>query len=299
VLAVALQVVAGVALLVLCAVRERLTTRRRRSLWAIVPLALLLSLALSANPHIWRKWLARFAMPHGWFFLILLGAAAWLWWRGRRREATVATAVFVLYTAAGNVWVSQWLVGKLEAGYQAPEPGAAPFDAVVVLGGGSGMTPSGRPQLSPSGDRIAVAARLYHQGLAERLVCSGSSIAGVNRETEQALGEDVRALLGEMGVPSEIVVELSGPKSTSEELAALGEVVGERGWQRVGLLTSAWHLPRAMRLAERARLDVVPIPADFRSTSTLVTIIHVLPSSEGFGNLRLFLWEVLGMAMGR
>lgn len=298
-LSVALQLLSVVTLLVLCAQRDRLTSARRRALWALPAVALSLSLILAYSPHVLRKWLARLAMPHGWFFLILLAAAAWLWWSGRRREAIVATAVLTLYAAVGNVWVSHALLGQLEEAHAAPRPGDEPFDAVILLGGGAGVTPEGVPQLGTSGDRLAVAARLYHQGLTPRLVCTGSSIAGLNRPVTESLGQDSRALLGAMGVPPEAVMELDGPQTTSEELAALAERIPAEGWRRVGLVTSAWHLPRATRLAERAGLSLVAIAADYRTTPAPINVVHLLPSAEGFGNTRLFVWEILGMLAGR
>ncbi len=264
---------------------------------------LVASLVLAGDAHVLRKWLARFAMPMGWLFLIALGASCWLWWQRRRREALAATVVLMLLTLAGNVWVSQWLLRRLEAGWTVPREGDAPFDAVIVLGGGTGTTPDGRPQLTPSGDRVAMAARLHHMGLAPRIVSSGSAIAALHG-SEKALGEDTRVLLMGMGVPGSAVERLVGPKTTSEELSALAARAPQEPWKRVGLVTSAWHLPRAMRLAERsgiarAGVEVVPIPADYRGTGTMVTIVHLLPSEEGLGNLRIFVWEILGMAMGR
>ena len=276
---------------------------RRRVAWAVTGGALLGSLILAGNAHVLRKWLARIAMPMGWFFVVALGVSCWLWWQRRRREALVATAVLVLLSVSGNVWVSQWLLRQLESDWVVPDEGDAPFDAVVLLGGGTGTTPDGRPQLTPSGDRVAMAARLHHMGLAPRIVASGSAIAALHG-SERALGEDTRVLLAGMGVPETAVERLVGPKTTSEELRALAARAPEEGWRRVGLITSAWHLPRAMRLAERsgvarAGIEIVPIPADYRGTGTMVTIVHLLPSQEGFGNLRIFLWEILGMAMGR
>ena len=140
-------------------------------------------------------------------------------------------------------------------------------------------------------------------GLAPRIVSSGSAIAALHG-SEKALGEDTRVLLMGMGVPGSAVERLVGPKTTSEELSALAARAPQEPWKRVGLVTSAWHLPRAMRLAERsgiarAGVEVVPIPADYRGTGTMVTIVHLLPSEEGLGNLRIFVWEILGMAMGR
>ena len=42
-----------------------------------------------------------------------------------------------------------------------------------------------------------------------------------------------------------------------------GELAEEFGDRRVGILTSAWHLPRAMRLAESAGVQAVPVPSNF------------------------------------
>lgn len=300
--AVVLQVVAVVALLLACALRDG-SRRSRRGFWAVAGAALVGSLVLAGDAHVLRKWLARFAMPMGWFFMLALGSACWFWWHRRRREAVIATGSLVLLSVCGNVWVSQWLLRRLESGWVVPDPTDPPFDAVVVLGGGTGTTPDGRPQLTPSGDRVAMAARLHHKGLAPRIVASGSAIAALGG-SDEALGEDTRALLVGMGVPDGAVEQLVGPKTTSEEMRALAHRAPEAGWKRVGLITSAWHLPRAMRLAERSGIEgegvtVVPIPADYRGTRTMVTIVHLLPSEEGLGNLRIFLWEILGMAMGR
>jgi len=38
-------------------------------------------------------------------------------------------------------------------------------------------------------------------------------------------------------------------------------------WKRLGLVTSAWHMRRAMRLAEKNNLSLEPLPADFRGTA--------------------------------
>ncbi|MCA9621861.1 MAG: YdcF family protein [Myxococcales bacterium] len=290
-----LQVVAVMGALAACA---QTASARRRALGVFAVMALVGSLVLANNAHLIRKWLARLAMPTGWFFLILLGAAGWLWSQRRRREAAVATAVVALFALSGNVWLSQWLISVLEAGYRAPVEGDPPFDAVIVLGGGTSLTPDTRPQLASSGDRIAVAAQLYHMGLAPKILASGSAIPALHGYARSA-GEDTRVLLRGMGVPGEAVEEIVGPKTTSEELAAIAQRASREGWTRVGLITSACHLPRAMRLAQRSHVDVVPIPSDFRGTHAMVNIVHLVPSQEGFSTLRLVMWETLARVMGQ
>ena len=66
----------------------------------------------------------------------------------------------------------------------APRPPAAPaccYDAIVVLGGGIGpAVPPLRPdpELFDSSDRVWHAARLFHRGLAPRIIVSGGSFRG-------------------------------------------------------------------------------------------------------------------------
>lgn len=296
VLSVLLQILAVIAILV--AASQRRAPRRRRIAVVLAAVAMASSLLFAGDPHVLRKWLARLVMPMGWFLLIALAAACWLWWQERRREAIAATGALVLYALAGNVWLSHALLRGLEAGYRAPEAGDEPFDVVVLLGGGTGLDTEGRPQLTVSGDRVAMAARLHHLGLAPKILSTGSAIPAL-QGNDRGIGEDTRLLLTHMGVPADAVERLDGPKTTSEELRAVAARASEAGWRRVGLLTSAWHLPRATRLAARVGLEVTPIPCDYRSGETMVTIVHLLPNPEGFGNLTLYLWELLGMAMGR
>ena len=71
----------------------------------------------------------------------------------------------------------------------------------------------------------------------------------------------------DLGVPKEAITLLPAA-NTSEEVAAMKILIEQMGVERVGLLTSAWHLPRAVRLAKKQGLDVVPVPADFRSNTS-------------------------------
>ena len=63
------------------------------------------------------------------------------------------------------------------------------------------------------------------------------------------------------GVSSE-VLELAGGCNTHEEMGDLAKRCAPSG-QRVGLLTSAWHLPRAQQLVKKNGLDLIPLPSDF------------------------------------
>ena len=97
----------------------------------------------------------------------------------------------------------------------------------------------------------------------------------------------------------EAILTLSQPRNTREEVAAYRELVERRGWQRVGLITSGFHLRRAMRLADAAGLEVVALPAESRGPPAWEGLMSVIPSGAGFYRVHRASWEVLGAAVGR
>jgi len=68
-------------------------------------------------------------------------------------------------------------------------------------------------------------------------------------------------ILEALGVPPQ-AIEQCGGANTSEELTHLAQLI--KPGERAGLVTSAWHLPRALRLAGRHGLQLEPVPADFQ-----------------------------------
>jgi uncharacterized SAM-binding protein YcdF (DUF218 family) len=75
---------------------------------------------------------------------------------------------------------------------------------------------------------------------------------------------------------------------------AYAEVAEARGWDHVGVVSSAWHLPRVALHADAAGLQYSPLPADFRGSSTWEGIVSVPPSGTGFRLVQLAAWETLG-----
>jgi uncharacterized SAM-binding protein YcdF (DUF218 family) len=274
-------------------------TRRWWFGWAVpVVAALVLVAELAGGALELSKLVAMLLLPAGlvWVALIALVVAAAA--QGRRRSALALAAVFVAYTLAGNVWVGAALMASLERGFPPIDPTALPpVDVVVVLGGGTDLGPDRRPQLGPSGDRILTALQLWQAKRAPVLATTGSAIRGFDRTHDDAF--ETAALWRSLGVPDEAIVPLPGPRTTSEEILCIREEAGRRGWKRIALVTSAWHMPRALRLCARAGLEVVPVPCDYRSGAPPFNITWLIPHERGFRAVHLACWEMLGRLAGR
>jgi len=284
------------------ALHERAGRWGRRALRPLLhvlgPAAAIGSLASAPSRDIVEKLLTALILPTGLLWIAGFGLTWWLLLGQRRRASAAALVVWCAFSLAGNQRIGQVMIAGLEAGF-APPPASASFDAILVLGGGSDLTPWGAPQLGTSGDRLRVAADLYRSRRTPLLVSSGSSIAGLSDRDVRNLALETAALWQQMGVPPDAIVQIPGPKNTSEEMVALSALARERGWRRVGLVTSASHLRRAMRLAARHGLAVTPIPADVRGQVQPASAVGLVPSGGGFHAVQVGSKELVAGLVGR
>lgn len=243
-----------------------------------------------------QKLVAQLSTPIGLLWLLLIGAGIWYWRRKQRGPAIVFTAAALVYAILGNEYAGRALMRSLESRIPPTDIATvAPFDAVFVLGGGTAMDPLGRVQCGLSGDRMILAARLWHAGKARMLVASGNGMG-----TGHDLGADTRALWQGLGVPASAIITIATPCFiTTHEIAAYRALVDERGWKRVGLISSAWHLPRALALAERQQLAMVPLGSDWHGTAQGFQLHKLVPQGTGFLDWQLAAWEYLGRWVGR
>ncbi len=239
-------------------------------------------------------------MPAGLLWLALFGLGWRLSKTGRTRLAVAAWGLWLGYSLAGNVVVGKALVGWLERDFSRIDPlKLSPFDAVLVLGGGLEQHDHGQLCLGDSGDRVVLAARLYHAGKTGFLITSGPFLTQEEEKDRVSVPVLTAQMWQELGVAREHVLLLEGPRTTSEEIAAAEALFREHSWQRVGLLTSAYHLRRALRLCQRRGIEVTPLPANFLATTGRRRPKLLVPQAGGFSTIHRACWEILGAAVGR
>jgi uncharacterized SAM-binding protein YcdF (DUF218 family) len=174
---------------------------------------------------------------------------------------------FVLLLLFGNGYVSRWLIHPLETKYAAvPElvagaPVPAPLAAcrfVVVLGGGNGDGPgvSANNLLSASARaRLVEGVRLLRVLPDAKLIVSGPA-QGRRDSHATVMGRTAIAL----GLAPERIVTIDEARDTEAEAQAVRRRVQDAP---IALVTSAWHLPRALALFRKAGVNTLPCPADF------------------------------------
>ncbi len=246
-----------------------------------------------------QKTLAMLVMPAGLLWLLLLLASLLSFRKWQKPLGTLLLAMALLYACAGNIHLGAALMARLESSIPPMDPGRVdPFEAVFVLGGGTDEDPAGRAQLGLAGDRVYLAARLWHLGKARRLVTSGmgrDSLSGIRNG-----GEETRALWRGLGIPDSAILVVKEPCwITRDEIAAYRRLQERHGWKRMALVSSASHLPRALALARQAGLAVTPVGANWRGRSRAFQLQDLVPQADGFMDVQRACWEFVGRWVGR
>ncbi len=200
-------------------------------------------------------------MPLGltWFTLFFL--ASFFLLQAQRRLASLLLILWLMVGVAGNGWIAEAVMGPLEHPRDlANLAESTPFRSVILLGGGVSIASDGTPELNREGQRVLLAAQLWHLGKARTIVCTGTS-GGTGLADPSATG---RELLVSVGVDNDDIYEVKG-RNTSEEMRSLkmffdDPPAGVDVDGQIGLVTSAFHIPRAMRLANQQDLQLVPLP---------------------------------------
>jgi len=231
------------------------------------------------------------------FGLGLVFAGALLRWLIglRRLGGLLAVAGILVVWVASLPLVAQDLMGRLEAPYPPMAAADCPAaGAIVVLGGAvkPTMDRDVSPRLHSGSDRVWVAARLYHAGCAPLVVVSAGGVLAPGVRAPEA--EAIRSLLLDLGVPPSALLSEAESRDTQGNAAFTQALLAPRGVKRVLLVTSAWHLRRAMPLFRREGLEVLPVGADYRSLGTCRDIGCLIPSVGALDATSLALKEFLG-----
>lgn len=211
--------------------------------------------------------------PLAWAAALLLLA---LWWLRARPLAAQRALISALALSLLVGWLplADALLRWLEDQHKAPLAVASgqlqSYVGVVVLGGA--LEPAyvvrGRDQvaLNAAAERMTVPVSLLLQHPHLRLLFTG----GEGELWPQGLSEAQRARMffSSMGVAQERLLFEDRSRTTYENARFSAAVPGVDASQPWLLLTSAWHMPRALATFRQAGWNVTPYPVDYRTGSS-------------------------------
>jgi uncharacterized SAM-binding protein YcdF (DUF218 family) len=192
---------------------------------------------------------------------------------GLRRRPRAASAV--LWAALGLLIVQGWqplpdaLIRQFEARHPAPgsQTDLSHFAGLVVLGGALEpayvWTSHDQPALNDGAERMTAGLPLLQRYPGFQLLFTGGEGELLAHGLSEA--ERARIFYQSMGVPPQRLIFEAASRTTYENAvlsAALPGVDKTRPWL---LVTSAFHMPRAMGVFQKAGWNVIAYPVDYRT----------------------------------
>lgn len=182
-----------------------------------------------------------------------------------------------------------------------PSQNPSRADAILLFADGvaPAHTPRQRVELDGEADRVLYAAQLYQQQVAPVIIVSGGQL-----RTSSA-----KILLMELGVPEDALILQDGSSNMRDDVALSTELILDKDFKDVLLVTSAVQMDRAMLLFKETILNIIPAPTDYEVTlndwQVLTSwdwrdiVINLLPTTEAFQQTYAVLWEYFGMTFYR
>lgn len=227
-------------------------------------------------------------------------------WRHRRRSGLwVLVGALMVYVLLSLDPIANGLAWTLERRYGVPSmitEHHRDAAAIVILAGGA-TEPDGRRDV---GELSGASWRRLWRGIATYreldgvvpIIYSGGSGDPFHVASHEA--ELARSYaLWVAGIPEDGLLIETASRTTYENGVAVVRMIRERSpnitTPKVLLVTSAWHMRRAVAVFENLGMDVVPVPADFAHRASRVTPLSILPSADAFSSSVTSIHEWVGI----
>ena len=170
----------------------------------------------------------------------------------RRRSTSVLVGMAVTYLLLFQTPLVWWAAEPLRM-----EEMPRPADAIVVFAGGAGESGQAGGGYQ---ERVKQAVDLYHAGFAPRMIFSTGFVFAFQE------GEVMRSLAIANGVPAEAIFLENQAANTYENVARSRPIMATRGWTRALIVSSPYHMRRAMMTWRRIAPEIEAIPTPVPSS---------------------------------
>jgi uncharacterized SAM-binding protein YcdF (DUF218 family) len=202
-------------------------------------------------------WLWAFLKPANFLGLLLLLGLLGTAFGYRKTGLALLTFSIASILIVAVTPVARMTIAPLENRFPRPETITGPVHGILLLGGVSNASISARRgslDVNASGDRLIETA-----ALALRFPEAAIWILG-RRE-----GRSIARILTELGIAADRVHFESTSINTHQNLALAKPLAKPRCDERWILVTSAWHMPRAIAVTRSLGWPIIALPSDYRT----------------------------------
>lgn len=196
--------------------------------------------------------------------------------------------------------LGNWLLYPLEQRFPPWNEARGAPDGIVVLGGPIDPDLSaahGVAVVSGSADRVIAAAALARRYPNARIIYSGGNANLILSEAREA--DYASALFESLGVSKAQLTMERRARNTRENAEYSRAMAAPKAGERWLLVTSAYHMPRAVGVFRKAGFAVQPYPVDWRVGGTADFLLLRNFSIDGLASVDVGMREWMGLVAYR
>jgi len=237
-----------------------------------------------------------FFLPPGVFIILMIVAAIFLMKKKSKLWILMLAFACLLYSLSIPL-VGNSLIRGLENKYS--PPASIDGDVIVMLGGGSTLdTPNvaGKGHLTGySANRLLTCAQLYNK-LKVPIIISGGKVDGITG-ADSEVGKEI---LLQLGVPNDKIIAEGNSLNTTQNARYTKELIDKSRYNRIIVVTSAFHMKRSVKQFEKVGVKVIPYPTDYQTNlSPRVELYQFIPAAEAMEKVSLSVKEYIGILISK
>ena len=243
-----------------------------------------------------KKVITPFLLPSTLIFMLILLSFFLILLKKKWGKILLGLALIFYYVFSISP-VSHLLLKGLENKYSPLDDPPASVQYVVVLGGGirnpfSSLLPHHRLDTS-SFIRVFEGVRLYKKIQDGYLIVSGRDWTIRSPIDDGCVDMKKFSLL--LGVEEDRIILECRSRDTFEEAQEVKKIIGEKPFL---LVTSAYHMPRAMNIFKKLGLKAIPAPCDFKAQGkNKKAFLDFIPAGMSESNLAIK--EYMGILLSK
>ena len=230
-----------------------------------------------------------FLQPLYWIF-ILLGVAYFS--KYTKRFILISLGILLICS-------NGWFVNQCYLAYESPQVKLnQKYQWCIILGGGMMRAGEGY-RTGETADRFIQPLLLYKKGIVKKLLITGGNvnIKGLKIDETQE-SKKVKEVLIAMGIKEKDIYLEEQARNTHENAVYTKQLLNPYLKEKMVLVTSAMHMPRAKACYDKEGFKVVVYPADIKKKDTPSGILDlVIPQERNLSKFAELIREMAGFVI--
>ena len=247
--------------------------------------------------YFFSKTLNIFIFPSTWIVVLLLISISSK--RFRKRLLIITTAFFLVY---GNKAISNYLMQMWEWKV-VPLDSIEKYDLAIVLTGIVNETKDNeRIFFNKGADRIVQAFQLWKLGKVKKILITGGKGGIIEKGNEVEESIKLKSYLVMHEMPDSLIITETRAKNTHENALNTKLLLNHLNYspQKILLITSAFHMRRALACFRKQNINPDPFPVDYYSVRELYIEDFIpYPNTDAMVKFDILIKEWVGFVVYR